>query len=203
VWKKLLLASLLLKVLLLGHDVLELCVELQDLRCSVFHVAIALCLLNVGVEHVALEVGVVRTVAVILVPCLALSDLLGLLGADDDTVLTLSVILLLRVVLLLDRGSQLKEDEVVLLASDNKEEQRETVHLSYIIQRPSSFCFAQCIWTTASTRAVNLRCQARNWRGRGGTPPRPLQSVFVDLAVKYFYSPTWQSRRRARASNET
>ena len=98
-------ASLLLEVLLLGHNVLELCVELHDLRCSVFHVAAASCMLDVGVEHVALEVGVVGTVAVIIVPCLAQSDLLGLLGADDDMVLALAVVLLLGVVLLLDLGS--------------------------------------------------------------------------------------------------
>mmetsp|Transcript_24195 Transcript_24195/g.20328 ORF Transcript_24195/g.20328 Transcript_24195/m.20328 type:complete len:208 (+) Transcript_24195:84-707(+) len=119
-----------LKVLFPSHDALELSIQLHDLGSSVVDVAVAVSLLG-GIKHAALEVGGVRVEAIVSGiggPRLTLGDLLRLLGANDNLIVPLTFFFILRIELLLHSGAELKEDEVVLLTSHNKEEERKSVY---------------------------------------------------------------------------
>jgi len=147
-----------LKVLFPSHDALELSIQLHDLGSSVVDVAVAVSLLG-GIKHAALEVGGVRVEAIVSGiggPRLTLGDLLRLLGANDNLVVPLTFFFILRIELLLHSGAELKEDEVVLLTSHNKEEERKSVYLSYDIipVSPPSSCPTKDIYTTHGRRVL-------------------------------------------------
>jgi len=127
-----------LKILFPSHDALKLSIQLHDLGSCVVDVAIAVSLLSLlgGIEHATMEVsGVIVQAffAEIGGPRLTLGNLLRVLGANDDLVIPLTFVFILRIELLLHRGAELKEDKVVLLTSHNKEKECKSIYLSYNI----------------------------------------------------------------------